>query len=143
MTDPMDALVPGIAALGTIIGALLARHSVQRWPGWRAGWAGVATDGAQEVTIRVRDGYHPDTIRVRAGCPVRLIFQRENDDPCAARVYLSEPPLSRPLTPFAATTVTFTPRQVGDHLFTCEEGRFRGHLIVEPPLPPRAMQKGT
>lgn len=137
MADHVDALLPGIAALGFAAVALLTRYNTQHWLRWGAERARLATDGVQEVTIRVRNGYHPNTIRVRAGSPVRLIFQREDDNPCAARVYLSEPPLSRSLAPFAATTVAFTPRQVGDHLFTCEEGRFRGHLIIEPPVPPR------
>lgn len=94
-------------------------------------------DGIQETTILVRNGYHPDTIHIRAGRPVRLVFQRAEDDPCSARVYLTEPPLSRYLPAFAATAIVFTPDRVGSHLFTCEEGRFRGRLIVEPLDPAR------
>lgn len=137
----MDTLVPAMAALGVIVAALLIRCGAQRWLDRRADWARPAADGVQEATIQVRNGYQPDVVRVRAGFPVRLVFQREDDDPCAARVYLSEPPLSRHLTPFATTAVTFTPQRIGDHLFTCEEGRFRGRLIVEPPLSPRCHKK--
>jgi plastocyanin domain-containing protein len=93
----------------------------------------LTTDGVQEATVLVRNGYHPETIRVRAGWPVRLVFQRAEATPCSSRVYLAEPPLSRYLPPFAATAIVFTPDRVGTYLFTCEEGRFRGRLIVEPP----------
>lgn len=138
----MDMLAPGVAALGTTAAALLVRYGAQRWLDWRTVWARPAADGVQEATIVVRSGYQPSTVRVRAGYPVRLVFQRDEDDPCTSSVYLAEPPLTRRLTPFAATVVTFTPRRIGDHLFTCEEGRFRGHLIVEPPLPPRGHENG-
>lgn len=94
-------------------------------------------DRIQEATILVRHGFHPDTIRLRAGRPVRLVFQRAEDDPCSSRVYLAEPPLNRYLPAFTATAIVFTPDRVGSHLFTCEEGRFRGRLIVEPPMPAR------
>jgi hypothetical protein len=92
----------------------------------------LTTDGFQEATIVVRNGYHPETIRVRAGQPVRLVFQRLDDRPCSSRVYLAEPPLSRYLPPFVATAIVFTPSRIGTFLFTCEEGRYRGRIIVEP-----------
>jgi plastocyanin domain-containing protein len=128
----MAPIVPTIAALRAILGTLLAGNGLRRVLGRRAGSPGKAADGIQEVAIRVQAGFHPSTIRVRAGRPVRIVFFRVNDDPCLARVFLSEPPLTRRLVPFGATAVTFTPHRVGDHLFTCEEGRFCGHLIVEP-----------
>ena len=87
----------------------------------------------QEVTVLVRNGYHPDTIRIRAGRPVHLVFQRAEDNFCTSRVYLAEPRISRYLPPFTATAIVFTPTLVGTHLFTCEEGRHRGYLIVERP----------
>lgn len=97
--------------------------------------AKLKTGGMQEVTVLVRNGYHPDTIRLWAGRPVRLVFQRAEDNSCSSRVYLAEPPISRYLPPFTATAIVFTPTLVGTHLFTCEEGRHRGHLIVERPAP--------
>ena len=128
----MASFVPTIASLRAIVGTLLAGNGQRRFLGRRAGSPGQDADGVQEVAVRVQAGFHPSTIRVRAGRPVRLVFVRVDDDPCLARVFLSEPPLTRRLAPFAATVVTFTPHRVGDHLFTCEEGRFRGYLIVEP-----------
>lgn len=99
----------------------------------RGGIVTVAPDGSRQVEIVVGGGYHPDVVRVRAEEPIRLLFRRIDADPCAARVYFAEPPLSRHLPPHATTAVTFTPHKVGTHLFTCEEGRYRGRLVVEPP----------
>lgn len=101
----------------------------------RGATAAIAPDGTREVAIVVNGGYRPDVVRVRAGQQVRLLFRRFDADPCAAHVYFAEPPLSRHLAPHATTTVTITPCKVGTHLFTCEEGRYRGHLVVEPPEP--------
>ena len=95
--------------------------------------ARIAADGVQVVEVLVRAGYHPATIRVRAGRPVRLLLRRDEDDPCSAGINLTEPPLRRRLPAFATTVIAFTPKKTGNHLFTCEEGRYRGHLIVEPP----------
>ena len=132
----MNGQLPVTTALGAAVSALLIRLGIQRGIGQRRDWARLAADGVQEATIVVRDGYHPDTVRVRAGLPVRLVFDRQEEDPCSARVFFSEPALSRRLAPFAQTFVTFTPARAGDHLFTCEEGRFRGHLVVAPPPSP-------
>jgi Uncharacterized protein conserved in bacteria len=54
--------------------------------------AGVATTndrGAQEVRITVRGGYEPATIRVAAGRPVRLVFDRQETSSCSEEVGLS------------------------------------------------------
>lgn len=129
----MNGQLPIIVALGAIVSALLIRFGIRSGVGHHRPWAKLAADGVQEARILVRDGYHPATIRVHAGCPVRLVFDRQEEDPCSARVFLSEPALNRHLAPFAKTCLTFTPERVGDHLFTCEEGRFRGHLVVAAP----------
>lgn len=129
------------AVLGPPVVALIAITGVAAWRHWRLSdrWrrggtgVGMTADGVHEVTIVVHEGYHPNRIRVRAGTPVRIVFDRQEADPCSARVFFSEPRIDRALAPHAATTVNFTPERVGDHLFTCEEGRFRGHLIVAPP----------
>jgi plastocyanin domain-containing protein len=130
----MNGQVLGII-VGATLSALLVWFTARRslWP--QRHWARLAQDGVQEATILVRNGYHPDTVRVRAGHPVRLVFDRQEEDPCSDRVFLSEPALNRHLAPFAKTLVTFTPHRVGVHLFTCEEGRFLGHLVVVDPAP--------
>lgn len=69
------------------------------WARKRRPCAKLNSDGLQEATVLVRNGYHPDTIRIRAGRPVRLVFQRAEDNSCTSRVYLAEPPISRYLPP--------------------------------------------
>jgi Cu+-exporting ATPase len=93
--------------------------------------ARLARDGVQEVDILVKEGFHPDLVRVRAHEPVRLTFRRSEDEPYTAHVHLEEPSLTRFLPLDASSTVIFTPQTAGRFLFTCDEGRYRGHLVVE------------
>jgi plastocyanin domain-containing protein len=95
--------------------------------------ARLAGDGVQEVEILVHEGFHPNLVRVRAHVPVRLTFRRSEDRPYTAHVHLEEPSLSRFLPLDATSTMIFTPRTAGHFLFTCDEGRYRGHLVVESP----------
>lgn len=123
-------LIPGTIAIGLVMAAL-------GWYHWRrvhpqSTSPHLTRDGFQVIEVLVRDGYHPAKVRLRAGQPTRLIFRRDEDDPCSAGIYLTEPSLRRHLPAFSATTITFTPEKSGSHLFTCEEGRHRGYLIVEP-----------
>lgn len=37
----------------------------------------VSSDGAQTVRIKVQGGYSPQTVRVKRGQPVRLVFERQ------------------------------------------------------------------
>lgn len=126
-----NLLMLGALALGFILIA-----SGYLW--WRLHYrtlsARLTADGVQVVEVLVREGYHPASVRVRAGRPVRLMLRRDEDDLCSAGIYLTEPPLRRRLPAFTTTVISFTPEKTGTHLFTCEEGRHRGHLIVEPPV---------
>lgn len=108
----------------------------------RAGTARHTADGVQVIEMLVRKGYHPARVRVRVGWPVRLIIKRNEDDPSSAGIYFTEPPLWRRLPAFATTVIAFTPEKTGDHLFASEEGRYRGHLIVEPPVRSRTSAEG-
>ncbi|MBN1152586.1 MAG: cupredoxin domain-containing protein, partial [Dehalococcoidia bacterium] len=40
----------------------------------------------QEIVVTVKGGYSPDTIRVRKGIPLRLIFDRKEAGECSSRV---------------------------------------------------------
>jgi plastocyanin domain-containing protein len=124
-------LMLGALALGLV--AVTCVHYLWWRPHPRTVSARLASDGVQVVEVLVRDGYHPSSVRVRAGQPVRLMLRRDESDACSAGIYFTEPPLRRRLPAFATTVITFTPEKTGTHLFTCEEGRYRGHLIVEPP----------
>jgi hypothetical protein len=114
-----------VTVLVIIIWGLNARlvHRRQR--------ARLAHDGVQEAAILVRQGFHPSLVRVYAHEPVRLTFHRSDDRPYMAHVHLEEPSLSRFLPLHASSTMVFTPQTTGRFLFTCDEGRYCGHLIVD------------
>lgn len=124
-------VLPFVALLGIILMLPLAGVRGRALRG-RSLSGRIARDGVREVEVLVRGGFHPATIRVREGERVRLLFQRTEDAPCTGRVYLMQPPTSRVLPAFATTALTFVADTAGSHLFTCEEGRHRGHLLVEP-----------
>ena len=86
----------------------------------------------QTVDVAVVAGYRPNLIRARAGVPLRIVFHRDDDDPCTERVVFSEPKLDRRLAAHGVTTVDLPARESGDIRFTCGMGRYRGRIeIVE------------
>ena len=93
-------------------------------------------DGVQEATVVVRGGYSPDVIRVRAGVPLRLRFDRRETGDCTARVVFADFQLARSLPPFATTVVELTPTSAGSFDFACGMNMVHGTLIVEgePPV---------
>lgn len=93
--------------------------------------AAEVSSGVQEVTIQVRGGYSPDTVRVRRDRPVRLVFDRQETSSCSEEIVLGDFSVRRFLPPFAKTAVEFTPRQPGTFDFTCGMGMLHGKLIVE------------
>ena len=87
--------------------------------------------GAQEVQITVAGGYTPDLIRVQAGRPVRLVFDRRETNPCSDEIVLADFGVRRYLPPGEKTAVEFTPNAPGTHDFTCGMGMLHGKMIVE------------
>jgi plastocyanin domain-containing protein len=108
------------------------------WVNWYFFLAGrpVATaaaraGGIQEVTIGVRGGYDPAQVRVRAGAPVRLVFDRQEAGGCSEELVIPDFGIRRFLPAHQKTAVEITPRTAGTHEFTCGMGMLRGRLIVE------------
>jgi plastocyanin domain-containing protein len=93
--------------------------------------AAAPAGGAQEVTIGVRGGYDPAHVRVRAGTPVRLVFDRQETSGCSEEVVIPEFGIRRFLPAHQKTAVEITPREVGSFEFTCGMGMLPGRLIVE------------
>ena len=92
--------------------------------------AAVGSSGAQEAFIVVRGGYSPDTIRVKAGRPVRLVFNRQEADPCSEKVVFDAFGVSADLPEGANIPVEFTPSEPGEYEFACQMGMLRGKVIV-------------
>lgn len=94
--------------------------------------AAAAKGGVQEVRITVKGGYTPDTVVVRAGKPVRLLFYRDETAEGSDRLVLEALGIDRPLPPFETTAVDLTPTAAGEFPFRGGAATPRGLLVVEP-----------
>ena len=86
---------------------------------------------ASATRIRVRGGYHPDTVHARLGESVRLVFRREETAPCSERVVFPDFGKSAMLPAREDVTIELTPDRPGTYAFTCQMGMLHGRLIVE------------
>ncbi len=86
--------------------------------------------GIQRVTVRVKGGYEPALIRVRAGTPVRLEFHRDETNTCTEEVVIPDFGIRTYLPAHRMTPVSFTPTP-GEHEFTCGMGMVRGTIVAE------------
>ncbi len=93
--------------------------------------ATVAGDGAQSVRITVLGGYSPQTVRVKRGKPVRLVFDRQETSPCSEEVVIGELGVRQFLAPHAETAVEITPTRSGTFEITCGMSMLHGSLVVE------------
>ena len=93
--------------------------------------AEVGSGGVQEVAITVRGGYEPAHVRVKAGAPVRLVFDRQETSGCSEEVVLPEFGVRKFLPAHRKTAVEFTPERAGSFDFTCGMSMLRGRLTVE------------
>jgi len=122
----MNVLLVNLGGLGLI--ALIV------WYFWLSSssvaTAAVTAGGVQETRIIVKGGYSPDTIRVEAGRPVRLIFDRQEASPCSERVVLDAFGLSAELPTGNDVPIEFTPTEPGEYEFACQMGMLRGKVIV-------------
>lgn len=122
--DKILVLMGGIAAIA--------------WVNWyfffarrTAGSASMNQAGTQEIQITVAGGYTPQVVRVKAGQPVRLVFDRRETNPCSEEIVIPDFGVRRFLPAGAKTAVEFTPGGPGSHEFTCGMGMLRGTVIVE------------
>jgi plastocyanin domain-containing protein len=124
------AIVAGIGAIG--------------WVNWyfflaeRAGavavslpGAGGAGSGPQQATVTVQGGYSPAVVRVKAGRPVRLVFDRQETSGCSEEVVFADFGVRRFLPAHQQTVVELTPPAPGTYEFTCGMGMLRGKLVAE------------
>lgn len=99
--------------------------------------AGFDSTGHQTVDVTVHGGYRPDSIRARAGEPLRIVFRRQDEDVCSERVVFSSPRLDRRLAAAGATTIDLPAQPPGEIRFTCGMGRYRGRIeLVDERQPP-------
>ena len=87
--------------------------------------------GRQEVTVIVRGGYEPATIRVKAGSPVRLVFDRQETSGCSEEVVFPDFGVRKYLPANERTVLEVTPPGAGTYEFTCGMSMLRGKLIAD------------
>ena len=117
-------VVAGLAAIG--------------WVNWYFFFAGrvaapVRANGAgtAEVHIMVRGGYEPATVRVKAGAPVRLVFDRQETSGCSEEVVFPAFGIRKFLPTGKPTSVEITPPAPGRYEFMCGMSMLRGAVIAE------------
>jgi plastocyanin domain-containing protein len=86
---------------------------------------------SQQATIAVRGGYSPSVVRVKAGQPVRLVFDRQETSSCSEEVVFGDFGIRRYLPANHQTVVELTPPKPGTYDFTCGMGMLRGKLVAE------------
>ena len=88
-------------------------------------------EGPQEVVVTVRGGYDPAVIRVKAGAPIRLVFDRQETSGCSEEVVFGDFGIRRFLPAHEKTTIDLTPAKPGIYEFTCGMSMLRGRLVAE------------
>ena len=84
-----------------------------------------------EVAITVDGGYSPAAVRVRAGEPVRLVFDRRDAGGCSEEVVFPDFGIRKFLPTGQKTTIELTPPKAGKYGFTCGMSMLRGTLVAE------------
>jgi len=122
----------GIEIIVTIAGMLfMAWTAWYFWLWQKKGVRALEAGNMQEVQIRVKDGYTPDVIVVKAGTPVRLNFNRQETSSCSERVVFPDFKKSAFLPPDKIVSIEINPDKPGEYEFSCHMGMLRGKLIVE------------
>jgi plastocyanin domain-containing protein len=110
------------------------------WVNWyffvasRQGAAAAVTapaSGVPEVRITVRGGYEPATVRVKAGAPVRLVFDRQETSGCSEEVVFPSFGIRKFLPTGQPTTIEITPPAPGRYDFMCGMSMLRGAVVAE------------
>jgi plastocyanin domain-containing protein len=99
--------------------------------GARASGSTAGAEAIPEVTIEVKGGYVPATVRARAGEPLRLVFDRQETSSCSEEIVFPDFGVRKFLPPFRKTTIELTPPAAGRYEFTCGMGMLHGALIAE------------
>ena len=124
---------------GTDWMVIVAGLAAIAWVNWyfffatrRAGATVAATAGGiAEVRIAVRGGYDPATVRVKAGAPVRLIFDRQETAGCSEEVVFPAFGIRKFLPVGQPTSIEITPPGPGRYEFMCGMSMLRGAVVAE------------
>jgi plastocyanin domain-containing protein len=93
--------------------------------------AGGSDTSATEQVIIVDGGYSPAVVKVKAGRPVRLVFDRKDTGGCSEEVVFPDFGVRRFLPTGEKTVIEVTPPKAGRYEFTCGMSMLRGALLAE------------
>ena len=117
---------------------LLGGIAAIAWLNWhffratrRIATARASAGGAQEVLITVKGGYDPAEIHVKAGAPVRLIFDRQETSSCSEEVVLGDFGIRKFLPAHERTAVEIAAPAKGRYQITCGMSMLHGTLVAE------------
>jgi plastocyanin domain-containing protein len=117
---------------------ITAGLAVVLWVNWyfflgerTAATASADASGRQDVTVTVRGGYEPATIRVKAGRPVRLTFDRQETSGCSEEIVFPDFNVRTFLPAYQRTVVELTPPKAGTYEFMCGMSMLHGRLVAE------------
>jgi len=122
--------------IAVVVGGIAAIAWVN-WYFFLAGRRGAAADakvgatGLQQAVIRVEGGYSPSRVRLSAGRPARLVFDRREDSSCSEEVVIPDLGIRQFLPAHQRTGVDLPAPRPGTYEFTCGMGMLRGTLVVE------------
>lgn len=97
----------------------------------RTASARVTDSDVQEAVVVVRGGYDPAEIRVKAGLPARLIFDRQDTSSCSEEVVLGAFGIRKTLPAHERTSVEIAAPAKGRYDITCGMNVIHGALVVE------------
>lgn len=87
--------------------------------------------GVQRVAITVDGGYSPNTVRVKAGQAVQLVFDRKDTSSCSEEIVFPDFGVRRFLPTGKETVIEVTPATPGRYEFMCGMSMLRGSLVAE------------
>lgn len=119
--------------VAVVVVGILAIGAVNWWffLAGRGSGTAVAVAGIQEITITVHGGYDPAEVRLAAGKPTRLWFDRQEDSSCSEELVIPAISLRRFLAPFEKTPVELPALAAGRYPISCGMGMLHGELVVE------------
>ena len=108
------------------------------WVNWYFFFAGKGASvasasgaGTAEQVIVVDGGYSPATVKVKAGKPVRLVFDRRDTGACSDEVVFPDFGVRRFIPTGKKTVIEVTPEKPGRYDFTCGMSMHRGAIVAE------------
>lgn len=99
-----------IVSLGIIFFVITSGNS-----GTIAGTSNVK-DGSQEATIKVKAGYSPNEITLKAGIPTRIVFETKNTYDCSLQLNIPKLDYSNTLPSTGTTVLTIASQETGSEI---------------------------